>query len=839
MNKLTLVTFGIFVGLVASITGIPSLVMADGILEEVIVTARQRSETLQDVPASITAFTEADIESAGIERAEDFINLTPGVSIVDAAEVGDTQISIRGINGSRDAEANFGFIVDGVLLTNPSAFNREFSDLQQIEVLKGPQGALYGRSAAAGAIIVTTKKPTNEFEAEFKASGGNHESYFASGAVSGPLVKDELFGRFNFDYRTTDGFYQNSFTGEDSVDDFETYSLNGRLLWEPNDRTAVDTRIRYSEVDAAAITFNASFALPLFAGGVASPQSIFEDANTHPFVFQGNVDPQNDQEAKEFSIKIDHEMDWATATGWFLYSDIEQEFISDGTSASFGLFAAEPDCVASTAAASAAGVILPAPTFVGSSPIPFPFDVTGSFFGPYTPTTCDGYQFQVRNQEDFSFDVHLTSPDEDRLRWQAGIYYLHLEREVGVATGIDNTFSGVALPDQLFVAGVTENLLHDDFTTDVYAVYGSLAYDVTPDIEAAFALRYDVEDREVENLVPASATTTYIGGGGIPLNPGITTLGVAIPDREDSWDQLQPKLSLSWDTTENLTLFTSWGIGFKSGGFNNAGSAETVDAFINAPIQFPAISPLVADYTPVLLSNTFEKEVSHSVEVGFKSVSDNGRVKFEGAVYHTEVDDMQFFEFFVGSFGLLRVVNTIDEVSINGGELALSVAVNDYLTLFGSMGVVNGSIDENRSRPQTVGNEVPYAPDLTANLGAYFNIPIHNDIHFTTRVDWSFVGETWFHTIQDETVPGLFSLSSPIVPSGFGATDLSVHQRDSYGLVNLRMGLEGSNWAVTGFANNLLDKNYLEEVIPAPEFGGSFIHPGATRELGIEAVYRF
>ena len=149
------------------------------------------------------------------------------------------------------------------------------------------------------------------------------------------------------------------------------------------------------------------------------------------------------------------------------------------------------------------------------------------------------------------------------------------------------------------------------------------------------------------------------------------------------------------------------------------------------------------------------------------------------------------------------------------------------------MGVVNGRIDANRSRPSTVGNEVPYAPDLTANLGVDFNLPIKNNIAFTTRVDWSFVGETWFHTIQDETVPGLFSIG------GFGTTDLSVHKRDSYGLVNLRMGLEGSNWAISGFAYNLLDKDYLEEVIPAPEFGGSFIHPGDTRTLGLELNLQF
>ena len=131
----------------ATATLMPSVAMAQ--LEEVVVTARARAESLQDVPATVTAFTEGQIENMGVARAEDFVYMTPGVTFVNSVEVGDSQLAIRGINGARDAETNFAFIVDGVLYTNPSAFNREYPDLAQIEVLKGPQGALYGRSAAA------------------------------------------------------------------------------------------------------------------------------------------------------------------------------------------------------------------------------------------------------------------------------------------------------------------------------------------------------------------------------------------------------------------------------------------------------------------------------------------------------------------------------------------------------------------------------------------------------------------------------------------------------------------------------------------------------------------
>jgi len=204
-------------------------------LEEITVTARRRSESLRDVPGTVTALTTGVLESAGVRRAEDFISLTPGVSMVNAAEVGDTQVNIRGINGARDAETSFAFLVDGILYTNPAAFNREYTNLKQVEVFKGPQGAIYGRSAAAGAIIVTTKKPGNEPEFHGRASFAEDDTINAFASYSGPLIKDELYFDLAADYRESDGFYRNSFQNNTPiVDAFESFNINGRLVWDAN-----------------------------------------------------------------------------------------------------------------------------------------------------------------------------------------------------------------------------------------------------------------------------------------------------------------------------------------------------------------------------------------------------------------------------------------------------------------------------------------------------------------------------------------------------------------------------------------------------------------------------
>ncbi|MEL0305824.1 MAG: TonB-dependent receptor plug domain-containing protein, partial [Halieaceae bacterium] len=210
----------------------PSVASAQ--LEEVVVTARARAESLQDVPATVTAFTEGQIANMGVERAEDFIYMTPGVTFVNTVEVGDSSLSIRGINGARDAETNFAFIVDGVLYTNPSAFNREYPDLAQIEVLKGPQGALYGRSAAAGAVIMSTKRPTQEFEGSVKVGAAEYGTYYGTATVAGSLGSDAA-GRLTVTHRRTDGFLENVYLKDDVVNDYEETAMSARIVMDPTD----------------------------------------------------------------------------------------------------------------------------------------------------------------------------------------------------------------------------------------------------------------------------------------------------------------------------------------------------------------------------------------------------------------------------------------------------------------------------------------------------------------------------------------------------------------------------------------------------------------------------
>ena len=366
-------------------------------LEEVVVTARARAESLQDVPATVTAFTEGQIENMGVQRAEDFVFMTPGVTFVNTVEVGDSQLSIRGINGARDAEANFAFIVDGVLYTNPSAFNREYPDLAQIEVLKGPQGALYGRSAAAGAVIMSTKRPTQEMEGSIKVGLAEYATSYGTATIAGPLG-DDVAGRLTVTTRKTDGFLRNVYLQDNVVNDFQENAVSGRIVFDPTDTLSIDTKIRFSEVSAASIAFNAAFELPFFVGALdglqdfgVDPNAAAMDVNDHEFVYSPNVDPENEQDTVEVSVKVDKQLATGTLTAWALYSDQDQHFLADGTSGAFGFYNNLGHCQQTAAARSlflGDGTPMQQPTFnlAGFSPAGAPF------FPPYSPTTCDGYQ---------------------------------------------------------------------------------------------------------------------------------------------------------------------------------------------------------------------------------------------------------------------------------------------------------------------------------------------------------------------------------------------------------------------------------------------------------------
>jgi len=812
-------------------------------IEEIVVTARKRNENLQDVPIAITAFTAETIRRAGIERPADFISLMPNVTIVDTANVGDTQVSIRGIVSTRDAESTFAYVVDGILSTNPNSFNEELLDVQQIEVLKGPQGALYGRNAVAGAILVTTKAPGDEFEGQVKVGGGSDGLSKASMRMAGPLGEN-MRGSISGSYREFDGVYSNIYENAPTgVDYIEDTTVRGRLIIEANDRLTWDLRASFSEVEGGAINFNAVFAIPAFAAGFGP--TFFADVNAHDFIFAFNVPGENKQETSEFAIKADYKTDAGDWTFIAAYNDLDEYLISDGTSATFyGYEVTTPSCQAdrvtlnnNAVADGGAGRVDLFGEFFQPFGVFQPDIEFAGIYGPYTPIACDGYQYQERNQEDSSVEVRFTSPQDQSMRWIAGIYAAEIDREVVVAYGAD---LGMGFLRQPYIAPTgpnpTDLLFWDDFETSVFAVFGELSFDMGDSSEISLALRWDQENRDVSNQVPnVSASGFNINNPAGPINPGYVLNPGGIPDRSRTFEQFQPKVSWRWSATDSVNVYASWGIGFRSGGFNSLGSEDLIEFWFNTGV--PAGLYLNAVNAQLTIKDEYDKEVSSSFELGIKTQTADRRFQLNAAVFTTEVDDNQFFEFFAGPFGLLRVVTTIEEVTISGFEADFNWVASEHLSLFGGVGFLDSEIKKNINRPLSVGNDVPQAPEETYNLGAQLEFSMGNNMDFYVRLDLQHVGEMWFHTLQGEPTPTIWDAFNG--GGGFITQDFSKAQRDAYDTVNLRIGLEAERWSATIWGRNITDEEYLEEVIPAAEFGGSFIHPARLATYGADFSFRF
>lgn len=807
---------------VAATLQTPQAKAQDVSLETIVVTARRGEETLQEVPATVTVVTEATIEGVNATTTEDLIELVPGVTIVtNTAEPGDNQINIRGINGTRDGESSVALVVDGILKTNTAVLNQVQNNLTQLEILKGPQGAYYGRNAAAGAFVMQTKKPSDEWEVFGEASFGNNETLTGAITAAGP-ISDNTGILISADYRRTDGFFRNTGPVPEAqgatVDPFEGFNLQARLVSEIGDNANNDFKILYGDLEAGSVNYNVVFQLPNTAAAFMNPD-FNADVNDHEFSYLSNLPTASTQEIIEISNKFDYDFDGLKLSAWGLYSNVKQRLEADGAVAAFGFFNSAPECIQSVADLSAQGFALPSPLFLAPTP-------GDSILGAFSPALCDGTQFQVRNQEDISFEIRLASDTGGPFEWSVGGYYLGLERRVAVGIGYDR---GRGIVPQIFndqnSDNPTEQLSDDTFNTDVFAVFGSAEYDFTDDLTLSVALRFDSEKRQVSNNVPPNARNQFLRGGGLPLNIALEDGPIA--DQSRTFSQVQPRVSLAWTPNDDFTAFASWGVGFKSGGFNNQGSQAIIEETFNQPAIGAQLN----------IFDNYEKETSNAFEIGIKGNLFDNQLTYELAGYYTIVDDLQFFEFYAGPFGILRVVSNIDEVELLGVEGAVNYSVTDAVDIFASFNFTDSEITANDARPGTVGGESPYTPDYTLNAGINVAQPVSDGLTITGRLDYILTGSTVFHTAQAGDRPTIFNV---VFGSEFlGTANYTNSIRDSFGVVNLRAGIKGDNWELQAFAENLFDNEYLDEVIPAPEFGGSFVSPGGRRFYGILARFNF
>jgi iron complex outermembrane recepter protein len=658
-----------------------------GALEEVTVTARKRTESFEDVPVTVNVFTEAEIESAGIERPRDFIALTPNAQMVEVQNASNTFIGVRGITQNRNTEPSVAILMDGVLLSNPSQFNQELFDIEQIEFLKGPQGALYGRNAIGGAIVINSKKPTDTYEGKVKAGFDDGFGYKTQGMYSGPIPGvDNLYFRGTASWRDTDGWLENTFLGTDA-DAEEDFTGRLRLLYEPTDRFTADLRFAINRFEGGAFNYRIAETDAAVAakGRFGTGGAVFTgpyDANKTFDEFRANNEGLNERDIDSISLKLDYETDYGTFTSISAYDEIDEFAFGDNFDY-----------------------------------LPTAESVLFNTFG------ADQYQYQMFDIETFGQEFRFTSPGEDRLRWSAGAYMLWTDRSLVTSTnidfGTDTPVSPLAIgtaPFTPFAAGTNASYLADTQDNFAWSVFGDMAYDLTDNVEAGFSLRYDRDTRDNTTLTP----TAFIPAG-TTLTNGQT--------RSDTWEAWQPKFSLRWSASDQHTVYSSIARGFRSGGFNQTGVGSD-------PL---AIAAGIGD--------TFDKEIADTIEIGLKSTWLDGRLKTNIAAFYTEAEGSYYFRFIATSG--TQNLGSLDEVSHRGFEIESVALLTDKLRVNAAIGVIDSEIESNGTvnGVNVVGNKVPYVSDWTLNLGANYRTPLDNvyeGMEGFLRADYVVTGETYW-----------------------------------------------------------------------------------------------
>jgi len=659
-------------------------------IEEIVVTSRKRDESYVDVPVTVTVFTEDEIEAAGIESPADFIALTPNVTLVQVQNAGNSFVTARGISQNRNTEMSVAVLMDGVLMVNPGQFNQSLFDIQQIEVLKGPQGALYGRNAIGGAITVTTREPSDFLEGAVKVGYDSGGGYNAQAYVSGPFAgSDTLKYRAAITRKDVDGYLDNPYLGE-KADPFEDTSARLRFIWDPSETFRADLRFFVSELESQALYYNIRSPLaepfpgaPISLGhGVADPDSV----NDTSLDIRVNNPGVNERDLTNISLKMDWELANGTFTSISSYDSFEELLTGDA----FDF-------------------------------VPIEESIGVAFGFP------DQNQSQYFDVQAFSQEFRFTSPSEDPFRWILGTYFVSTERFVSTGNMVD-TGAGVFpvfraprgnFPFDFATDSVNPQatFLADEQDNFAWAIFGEAVYDFSDKTEAAFSLRYDKDTRENITRTP----TVYL-----PNVEGFPQ-GFTGEKREKTWDEWQPKFTVRYKPQENISYYASVSRGFRSGGFNQTGVGAV--AFSNGFLG---------------VGDTFDAEVVDTIEVGMKGQFNDGRLRTNLSLYSSEAEGTYFFIFLAANS--TQNLGNLNEVEYQGLEFDLTAQLSPNADFNLGFGYTDSEITDSDT-PADIGDKAPNVSEYTFNVGFNLHWPIAsfgNGIEGFVRADYQILGETAF-----------------------------------------------------------------------------------------------
>lgn len=549
-------------------------------LEEVIVTASKRTESLQDVPMSVSAFNEQTIQQANINNADDLAIIAPSLTITTNTQPNTAAFRIRGIGTSQTdiaLEPSVGVFVDEVYLPRSGLAVSDLTDIERIEILQGPQGTLYGKNTNAGAISIITRRPNREeYEGYVETTYGNYDMQRYIAAASGPIT-DTLAFRLSGSFLERDGYLENGGPGKD-LNDADEWNVMGKLLYEPSDElsvlingTYVDRNPRCCAADAVQ---GDSVNEQLTAEGFAPDKN-------DPFDEQTAVNIENDFDStfKSLSMVVDYDLDWGAFKSITAWTDNE------------GSNSYDPDRSQ--------------------------LDVM-SYLDAYGAS------------DSLSQELRVTFEQSDDFEHMLGLFYFESTTKGGdgnpfVFLGEDFLIQGNqqqafldSLPAPLdFLARPGDSLrAKTKLETKNAAVFGQSVWTITDVWRVTGGLRWTYEKKhadlftQIDSTAPSQALvgTSFLTSVSTPIDDSFTR----------HTDDVNWLINTSYDLLADTMVYAVVATGSKSGGFNT----------VNGTPQ----------------EREFEDEDTISYEAGIKSTLLDARLRVNAALFYTEIDNYQFQE---------------------------------------------------------------------------------------------------------------------------------------------------------------------------------------------------
>lgn len=781
-------------------------------IADIVVTAQHRVEKAQSVPLAISAVSGEQLASAGIASVQDLAGSVPGLVVSKSVSYGLAPIAIRGIGGpvgggSLLTDQPVAVYADGVYVRALGQSTSDFLDVDKIEVLRGPQGTLYGRNSTAGAMLIGSRRPdTSHLEGNGSISYGSFDQLKISGALNVPLINDKVALRLAGSYGSGGDWARNTVDSR-KFGGGTTRAVRASLRITPSEDLTLDLIGEHATADARPATLQlATISLSGFgAGGARLFAGTPHERRADYATVRDNrtVQVLGDVATHTRSDNLTLNMSWSASDSVTVtsISGYRRFRVNGQQDTSPWVVGALPG--AATIAAWNGGAPL---NSVGAAGYRL-LNPTGA------ATFALGWNETDQKFRNWSQELRAAGASE-AFKWTVGLYYA--KEKVDGFVRIVNEQGGPpmvtgTLPPVSGAAGLDLNFATTQ-DRDIYAAFADGTYNLTPRLALTAGLRYTRDDKTVDVLNAAATLRPSVDPGlnaGIALNCAtLVAIGVGKScSRSD--EEFTPRIVLDFKPARDRMIYASWSRGFTAGGFNNFAT--------------PASSPIVPLDVPV--------ETIDNFEIGTKNEFFGRRLRLNVTAFLSEYSNLQIRQA-VNTGGVAIV--PVDKARIKGIEVELLAKPVTGLTLGlngaytdakirrgtlnafpDALGAINMGSLQTPAPVSVAGNRLTRAPRWQGNVMAGYEMPVSYG-RVSLNATLRFQSETFFQETNQA---------------------LDQFKGEAWQEVDLRVATGGDHWELAAFVNNVFDKRYATQIVPF------FILPNATlntpRSIGARLAFSF